>query len=265
MWGHLSQRLLAASFTDIWPRNPAWQRPSNSLRSVTHMLMKTASCTDTRATLDITRSHSCFVVWCLRMCKHYSPCFLWFSTLGPGIAAPPHLETQQPASSQHRAMMFFYFLPIGRGRILAFFKLCRHRKVTSATTTIQTCARLIWIRLLLRAYVTSYAIRKCQIIPRITIILIRNTYLAAAHKQAQHISWSSASVIMCGPIHKWDCWFLGDDVTRRWQTFCYCVTHILSATYSFFPFTSAHPLCERSHSWGTRLFSFFFFGPRIKS
>lgn len=33
-WGHLSHWLLTASCSDIWPQNSAWQRPSNSLRSV---------------------------------------------------------------------------------------------------------------------------------------------------------------------------------------------------------------------------------------
>lgn len=35
--GHLSRWLLAASRTDIWPQNPAWQSPSNSPRSVGQM------------------------------------------------------------------------------------------------------------------------------------------------------------------------------------------------------------------------------------
>lgn len=59
-WGHLSHWLLTASCSDIWPQNSAWQRPSNSLRSVRQTQMKTADTETHSCATKFTTSHFFF-------------------------------------------------------------------------------------------------------------------------------------------------------------------------------------------------------------
>lgn len=199
-WGHLSHWLLTASCSDIWPQNSAWQRPSNSLRSVRQMHTYSWKQPTHRCTTKFTRSHffffyGCFVFADACRCtyKHYSTSFLWF-----------HYKC---ATAWGFYIIFFSFrdrITVLSSTLLDFwiflwwdetfsdahdnqdphFLVCSTKRPSlSPQNTVNLNNSTV---LFLRAHITSYTIHKSQIIPRIVIILIGNTYLVPARTSAAH-------------------------------------------------------------------------------
>lgn len=83
-WGHLSHWLHTASCSDIWPQNSAWQRPSNSLRSVrqTHTYSwKQPTHRHTHAPLN-SQDHTFLWTFCVGRClQMYTNITAWASFL----------------------------------------------------------------------------------------------------------------------------------------------------------------------------------------
>lgn len=121
--------------------------------------------------------------------------------------------------------------------LLSVFSSLCCKKVHLSNFLTHICL-LIWIIVISCSYVTSYTIHKGQIITKIIIILIRNTYLAPAHTQEQHIWLSSVSVIFCGPIHKWDCYFLRwcNTSMANFLLLCHSISILFNTCCSYFPF-----------------------------
>lgn len=218
--------------------------------------MKTADTQTRSCTTKFTRSHFSygrfvFAHACRRTCKHYSMSFpLILLSMCHRLRLLHHYSSFRDRITVPNSILLNYWV---------FYKwdeaLCQHTPIPGSSrisllekvTSFSPPNTHLPVnlnnsdRLFLRAYVTSYITHQCQIITRIIIILIRNTYLAPVHKQAQHILLSSVSVIICGPIHKWDCYFL------RWcntlmANFLLLCHSILFTTYSYFPFTHPRPL-----------------------